>query len=81
VNHLDDGGEDGVGVREFAGGFAGEEDEEGAEHFSAEAADVAAEGVDAGEVAGEFSVEAFLDGVEFRADAFAESVEDRGARL
>ena len=70
-----------MGLGEFAGGFAGQEDEKRAEHFSAESADVAAEGVDAGEIAGEFLVEEFLDRVEFGADAFGERVQNGGRRV
>ena len=40
VDHFDDGGQDDVGVGELAAGFAGEKKQKGAEHFSAEPADV-----------------------------------------
>jgi hypothetical protein len=83
VDHFDDGGEDGVGVGEFAGGFAGEEDEEWAEHFSAESGNMFAECIDGGEFAVEFAVEEFLDGVQFRTDGLAERVQngEGGTRL
>ena len=57
VDHLDDGGDDGVGVDQFAAGFSGQQDEHGAEHFSAESAHVADERVHAGEVGFQFLME------------------------
>jgi hypothetical protein len=83
VNHLDNRREDGVRFGKFAGGFAREEDEEWAEHLAAESGNMFAEGVDAGEFAVEFLVEAYLDGVEFGTDAFAERIQNGGggARL
>jgi hypothetical protein len=84
VDHFDDGGEGDVGVGEglFVGGVsrgeAGEEDEHGAEHFAAELADVGNEGVDVGEIGGEFFGEEFVNGEELRGDEIREGGCDSG---
>ena len=51
VDHLDDGRQNDVSVLELSAGLAGEEHEHGAEHFSAESADVPHERVHAGDIA------------------------------
>ncbi len=70
VNHFDNGGEDGVGISQFAAGFSSQEHEGGPEHFAAEAGDVANEVVDAGEVGGQLLGEELFDGPQLLLDRF-----------
>ena len=72
VDHLDDGGNDGVSLRELAAGFACQEHEGRAEHLASESADMLDKRIDASKIGFQLDMEKLLDGRQLIGDAIGQ---------